>query len=124
VPSFAGNNFISLRGHRDPGDMQIEDVSRPGVNGAEFRQVQKRGEPFEMEGVVDCTSLANAVALFKTIHALRGTIVSIVDDYGDTFNAVVHEVVRLRVKALAKAAGGVSGNPQALLALRFRLQEP
>lgn len=121
--SLGGTAFITLKGHRDPPDAQIEDISRTGVNGTEKRFLQKRGKEFEMVGHVDVTDLAAGRALFLTLHALRGTVVSVTDDFGDSFTADLIDVDRQSLRATPVAAGGVSGNPGALLVVRFRLQQ-
>lgn len=123
MPSLGGTNFITLKGSRDPADTQLEDISRTGVNGTEKRVLQKRGKLFEMVGSVDTASVAAGVTLFKALHALRGTIVAITDDFGDSFTASLEEVDRVSLTKTIAAAGGVSGNPGALLKIRFRLQE-
>lgn len=123
MASLGGTTFITLKGQRDPADTQVEDISRTGVNGVEMRVLQQRGKVFEMQGSVDTADLPSGKTLFLALHALRGTVVAVTDDYGDSFNAILHDVDRISLVKTPVAAGGVSGTPGALLKVRFRLQQ-
>lgn len=115
--------FISLRGQVAEPTLQLEDISRPGVNGVAVREVHRRAEPFEMIGTRDADDTAAANTLLSELQALQGKLVTLIDGYGVTWNnVVVWKAQRVNNDKILKAAGGVSTNKGALLTVRFLMQ--
>jgi hypothetical protein len=115
--------FITLKGQVQPPGLMTEDISRPGVNGSAFRELQVSGEPFEMRGLRDCLNAADAKAKFALLKAMQGKTVTVVDDYGQSWTDVMLlSVEKAEQNALVLAAGGVQASATALLAVRFVMQ--
>ena len=79
---------------------QVEEFSRPGVDGVGFRVKAKKaptGQKHTFEGV---TLLANANASAEAYEAIKGTLVTVIDDSGRTVtNVMVIDVQVMRVTA-------------------------
>ena len=115
---------ISLKGDIPAlAGVAVEEKSRPGVDGHEFRQFARRHEPFELVYLVDCDSLAAAHTRYAALAALRGSLVTVTDDKGVTAAGVMLlDVVGKQIRPTVAAAGGVSTLKKALLAVTLRLQ--
>lgn len=112
--------FISLRGAVQLPALQVEEITRPGMDGIAVRQLGQRGTPFEMIGVVDCDDTSAAEVTMARLAAMKGTIVTLYDDFGEGFGDVlVLEVARLAKQTLRAAVGGRSTSKGVLLSVRL-----
>lgn len=116
--------FITLRGQVQPLRLMVEDITRPGVNGHAFREMARHGDPFELTGVTDVNSLADAKTAFDAmVSAWSGRLVNVVDDLGATHaNLMCLNVERVESFKLLRAVGGVSNDKGAMLIVRVTLQ--
>jgi hypothetical protein len=58
--------FIALRGEALPPQQRILADDRPGIDGTEFVQIGKKGEPFVLISQVDAQSYAAAKVFLRT----------------------------------------------------------
>jgi hypothetical protein len=114
----------ALKGLVDPPGLILDDATRAGVDGSAYLEMQSTGEPFEMEGIRDCTDATDAATKYAALKAMQGTKVSVIDDYGKTWlDVVILRVRRSFQHKLINAAGGVlSGTGRAVLGVRFLMQ--
>src|SRR5688572_1753878 len=112
-------NFIVLRGEPEPVGLELEVVSRPGVNGHAYWEDAKRGRPFEMEGMIDFTSHALAETTFASLKAKQGKVATaVVDDRNKSWsNVVILSVEKVANRPIRGNVGGkvVDGTAVALL---------
>lgn len=116
-----------LRGVPQPLGEALETVRRPGLDGYDLRKMGKQADVTVMESIVDVAD-ASAVATKKTNYkALKGTVVSVVDETGNTTtNVAVQNFQILTEKKVAQMVGGVNvtdGNSGFLITTRWFLQE-
>jgi len=117
-------SFISLRGEPEPVGMEVEVVTRPGVNGHAYWEDAKRGRPFDMEGYVDKGSFSDAASAFELMKAKQGKVGTVTDDRGRIFlNVAILGVERVSIRPVAGSVGGLlsAGSAAALLVVRFRM---
>lgn len=112
--------FITLKGVVDPPGEVVETIKRPGVAGATFRTLASQGQEFELAGIADFTSEANAKAGVIAYKGLQGTLCTITDDHGQSWTSYMClQVQSVSWKAGATARGGVS-NGAYLVGSRWR----
>ena len=100
--------FVS-RAAEPPGE-QVEDVTRPHVDGTALQKMGTRGDTYRIVGVLGADSAAAAKAAVNTIKGLAGTIVDVIDDHAITWEDVAILRVRIRsMKGVAKVAGLMAG---------------
>jgi hypothetical protein len=103
--------FISISGEFKRSGQTLEDITRKGTDGQAFRLTGQRGEMFDVEATVDLTDYPTAQSLWDSLIALRGSIVTIVDDFGQSFDQIiVHNVGRPKQRPGLSAVGGVNSN--------------
>src|SRR6185437_4330345 len=99
--------FIRLEGDIDPPGMQTTDITRPGVDGRAFRQDAYRGNPFDLQGIVDTddpTDLLNAYG------SMKGSIVTIQHGGGTYTNYLVIDAKPDGARQyVANPIGGING---------------
>jgi hypothetical protein len=125
MPSIGGFEFITLKGEIDLGNgMQVEDVSRPGVNGVAFRLLQRRGEPFRLASTVDVANLAAANTLLLDYKEMQGTLQDVEDEHGTVWSNLMVLSVRTRQRqyTVGKSGGLVVGNTGYLVLADWVLQ--
>ena len=111
MSSIDGNTVISIRGQIESGDGErVEEITRAHVDGIAFRKIGKRGAPFSMTSLVDVGSAATAKSTYTTYKATEGSLVTLVDDAGNSWaNVMVLSVRRGGVKRTYTPVGGISG---------------
>lgn len=103
---------------------QLEEITRPGVDGTAVREVGRRADPFEVVAMVDVNDIAAADAKADALQALQGTICGFTDAYGvNQGNVIVIRAQRVDIKKLVAASGGLSVSKGALVIFRFVLQK-
>ena len=109
MPSIGANNVVVMRGEFQTLADQIEEITRPNVDGVAVRVIGQRGVKFQIYTGVDVDDAAAAEALAATYKALQGTLVTVVDAHGQTHTYIaVHHVDIVRKRPLANAVGGLS----------------
>lgn len=119
MSSIGGRTVISITGDLDLGTGErLEDITRANVDGRSFRKVGKMGTPFEVTTVVDLVTAGAAASEFEAYEGLQGTLVSVVDDTGQTVqNVAVLDVRRTGpVVRVVSPVGGVNGGGYLLTA--------
>lgn len=114
-------SFISLGKPGEPGSvpdlLQTEKklIQRPGVNGTGIKHVGVKGQPFQLESVVDMPTRADAENLRFLYHALQSSktkadLVLNDIDYGSFHNVrfVVLSVDNCSIRRMSAAVGGLS----------------
>ena len=115
---------IQFDGQVQPLGLQLEDVTRPGVDGHAYRRVARHGPPFELVAHLDVDDNAAADATFRAmVAAYQGRAVTVVDDMGTSHAGLMCLGVR-RVDAfrVLSAVGGISAGKGAMLVAAFLLQ--
>ena len=123
MASIGGFNFIRLRGGIHPVAEVPQEITRPNVDGHAFRRFGKRGMSSLWESVVDLTQ-ANVSTTIAGYRALQGTLVTLVDEAGDSYTNVMVRSVRIgSVFAVTKAVGGLaSGSNRYMLMATWEIQ--
>jgi len=105
-----GENFFSIVGCIPGPGPQLKDITSPGVAGVSFAIMQWRGEPVTVRALRFLTALVNVTQYRIDFEALRGTVVAVQDDWGDTRPYVlVRECRELEVHEVARATNGAYG---------------
>lgn len=109
-PSIGGSQFIRLDGPAVlAAAMEVEEITRPQVDGEAYRQLGKRGEVVTMVSEVDTNT---PETLIDTYRAFKGTLQPVVltdGTSGKTINNVmVRGVKRVRAKKVLTPVGGVN----------------
>lgn len=123
MASIGGYTQITIRGAVDTGAGEnLENITRPHVDGIAFRKIGKRGRPVEVVTVVDVASGSAAKTEFENYEALQGTLITVVDDAANSWaNVAVLSVHRAGIRAVTTPVGGVRGGAW-LLRCRWTLQ--
>ena len=104
--TLGAQSFVYLRGEIHAPALEIEDISRAGVDYSAFRQMATKPRPSKLVGFADVASATAAHALRTTYAALQGTIVSVGQQTRTYANCIV---LSAEVKAIEKAANAVGG---------------
>ncbi len=121
VNSIGVQVFIELEGEVIPKGLVLENISRPFVDGIAYRERATRGDPFELFGTRDATTIADAEAFKETYKALIGTFVDVVQrDFTSGTMLVIEAVVTDIFRVETPVGGIVAGNY--LVFSRFLLQ--
>ncbi|MBN46294.1 MULTISPECIES: hypothetical protein [unclassified Methylophaga] len=104
-------DFVTLTGDMNPGTgHQVEELSRPGVDGVSYRRIGRRGLPFQMKSVRDVINIADAYNLVHSYKDLQGQIIDIFDERGvDWYNIMVLRCQPRAPRYVDAMAGGLSG---------------
>lgn len=112
--------FITLKGVVDPPGEVVEATQRPGVAGTTFTTLASKGTEFELTGICDFTTEANAKAAVLAYKTLQGTLCTITDDHGQSWTSYMClNVTSVSWKAGGTARGGIS-NGAYIVASRWR----
>jgi hypothetical protein len=108
--AIGSESFLTMEGAMpQPQALEVEELTRPGVRGRAFRQVEYRGEPWPVHTEADVTSAAAASTLISTYKAMQGTIVTVIYRDRTYSNYLVLDVTAGDVRVMALAVGGLSG---------------
>lgn len=100
-------SFFSMRGAIDPSKERLAEITRPGVDGTAYKAIGRRGEPFQV--VTTTLFTTDTIATAKVAYAnLASAIVSVTDDFGDTWNLIMIENSRV-IETRSLAASQPSG---------------
>ena len=90
MSSIGALTFINMTGPQLPAlASHIEAIDRPGVNGEAFRENAKKVQGIQVQTTMWVVSLALANAAIDNYSALKGTLVTVIDDNGRTVNNVM-----------------------------------
>lgn len=110
MATIGGHTFITLRGSINPLGTDVIDITRPGVDGHAFMDIGKHAGRSQMQSIVDLTTAGAAKTVILAYKSLKGTLVSVVDDTGETYtNVLVVEVITTNPKFVATPVGGITG---------------
>ena len=124
MPSIGGYSMLTIRGEFQSLGQTVEPITRPNIDGEALRIVGQRGQPFVMRSLVDVDDAAAAETEAGIYKGLQGTLVTIVDDHGQTHTNVAVLAVRvMRKRAVKTAAGGLSTSQGYLVTAIWVLQE-
>lgn len=132
MPSLTQNgttiDLLFLKGQVEPSKLEVETITREGVDGVAFRRVARRPEPFEMLAIVDCLDAITAYGVYKSVCDWQGSLIGFVDDYGgvssDDDNNPTEDAMLLKVggmdrKPIISPVGGI--NPNSTILLKFKI---
>jgi len=123
MASIGGYSMIFVSGPVGRPGMATERIERPGVDGTAFREQGLRCEPFMMTSIVDLDDAADVAAELDLYAALKGTLVTVIDDHGSTWtNVMVLDVQPVETKTIGVSAGGLATTPTKLVTARWTLQ--
>lgn len=106
--SIGGYSVMSIQG--PPPSLSgtvLGDITRPGVPGKAFWPIGTAGTPFSVITTTACASVVSIGLAITSYSALKGNIVSIVDDLGNQYNNLVVREVR----PVAQFWAGYGTNP-------------
>ena len=114
-PNISGSvitvTFTTMRGEPAGIGDEVQDVTRPGVDGHEIRRRGKRGRLFRVRTAADFTTAANARAAILDYHKLRGDVVTLTDAHAvDWTEVLVSEVRTMLYRQGATIVGGRNVN--------------
>jgi len=123
MASIAGYTMLFVTGPIGRPGMATEPITRPGVDGSAFREVGLRCEPFLMTSLMDLEDAADVAAELNLYAALKGSLVTVVDDHGSTWtNVMVLDVQPIQTQTIGVSAGGLATTPTKLITARWTLQ--
>jgi hypothetical protein len=99
----------------------LELRTRPGVSGYDLIAMGGRSEPFEMESVSDYDTESDRHAAHASFNALRGYVVSLVDNDARTWSVAVLGINVVGKLDSPLAVGGLTSGKYELR-LSWRLQ--
>jgi len=109
VDGGASWDFISLRGTIAAQGEQVEEITRPNVDGHAYAKRGKRGLVMRMRSAADGDDAAGLQTTLVGYKALEGSLVTVIDDFENEWeNVLVLEVTPVRQMRLAAAAGGLT----------------
>ena len=101
----------------------LEEITRPNVDGIAYRKIGKRALPFQMISVVDVDSASAAQSLLLNYKAMQGALQTIEDDTGEEWPyTAILQVEHISTKKIKSAVGGISTNKEYLLTCRWSMQ--
>jgi len=118
--------MMVLRGTGDELGLQLEDITRPGVDGHAFGELGKRADVSPLLTVLDVASVADAETEYAACKALEGQIGTVKYGSGEeVVNVVVLKVRKVRApQSLPVAVGSARVNDgNVLLWLEWLVQQ-
>ncbi len=110
-PQLGSIEFLSLKGN--PADLgeELEQITRPGIDGVVLRKLGKKPVPQLLRGIIDSSSPSNATAAEANLLALQGTLVTWTNEIDETKDnvAVIRVAPRTQPTLHLSAVGTTSG---------------
>ena len=88
-PTIGGYEMISIQGRPAHLGESVEEITRPGADGHAWKYQGLRSEQRQLTTVSDFASAGAARAEMAGYAALKGQLVTIVDDFGQTYTDVM-----------------------------------
>ena len=106
-PKIGAYEFITPKYGNAPLGENVEEITRPGVDGISYRKTGKRVMQFNMTGLATAASAAAVKTLVENYKKLQGTLVTVRDDILNSWTLVmVLQVEYLGSKLVATPVGG------------------
>ena len=107
MPSIGAKNFTVMIGTvRRPGQ-ELEDISRPKVDGVAYGKGAIRAPISTLRTVATAANAAAAATLENEYAELKGTLQTVADDHGTlTSNVIVLDAIPTRIKQGGVMVGG------------------
>jgi hypothetical protein len=125
MPAGIGSyNFIAFKGGVNPGTGEnLEEITRPNVDGVAYRKIGKKAPPFQMISIADVANDAAATSLLNNYKALQGTLATIELEGGSTYtNVAVLSVEQMERIPVTGSIGGLVEGSTVILKCRWVLQ--
>lgn len=100
--------------------LNLEPIQREGVDGIAFRDVGIQGEQGTITAIAHIASAADLDNALMAYYALKGTVVAVVDDNGDTWNNIV--ILNVRKISQSKFGSTAPSGIAARLVMQFTVQ--
>lgn len=122
--SIGSFTFLTLKGGVSIGSgMTLQEITRPNVDGISYRKVGKRGEPFQVNTVIDLLNYPTAKTRVSDYAAMQGTLVTLVEESGSTWNNVlVLNTRHVETVPIRSSVGGITANSLVLLSMVWTLR--
>ena len=106
MPSVGAISFAFVSRPTEPPAEQVEDLTRPHVDGMALRKLGTKGQSFRMVAIAGATDKDTAKTQINSYKALAGTVVDVIDDHEITWEKVAIMAVRIRqIKGVASVVG-------------------
>jgi len=120
--SIGGYTMITVRGTPQPAGMVLADITRANVDGHAYQEQGYHAAPEFLTSIVDLTTAAGVKTEIEGYKALQATLVTIVDDLGNSWtNVAILSVRTSGGKYVACPVGGVNGGNY-LLSAQWQVQ--
>ena len=109
-PSIGGIDVLTFNGGVVPGTGEnLQDITRINVDGVGLRKTGKKGKPFTLNSIADMDTAAETKSVAASYKALQGTLVTLVDDFQQSFtNVAVLDVTPGKPSRGRTASGGLT----------------
>lgn len=109
-PSIGAIEFAFVSRTTEPPAEQVEEITRPHVDGMALRKIGVKGQPFRLVAMAGATDKDAAKTQVNSYKGLAGTVVDVVDDHDITWEKVAIMVVRIpRIKGVTSVVGPMVG---------------
>lgn len=109
MADFIGSTpFFRLYGWPDAIQLEMEPITRPGMDGVAYRALGYRAKPFEIHSIVDVVGWNSAVALLNIYKTAVGNVYSIFINGTEFDTFLVLDVKAHQPRAVANATGGLN----------------
>lgn len=99
---------LKLRGPLNDQRERLEIMQRPGIDGVRARKMGKAAEASMYVGVLDVETSEEAQTRRKAIEGLRGSLITLQDDMGESESDVlVKEATLVEFQRVSTAVGGL-----------------
>jgi len=103
--------FLYLRGGVPSFGEKVERLTRPGVNGSDFRKQGIKGNDYQLQFAVDLPDGAGVEAQISALRALIGTQVEVELVSGSEIdNQILLDIAFTGIQDIGPCAGGVGAN--------------
>ena len=116
MSSIGGIDVLTITGGIVPGTGEnLQDITRPRVDGVGLRKLGKKGRPFSVTTFADMDTAAETKTVMESYKAKQGTLVTVVDDMGQSFtNVAVLDVTPNPPTRGLTASGGLTAGEYVL----------
>lgn len=116
--SIGALEFIRLDGEIAPPGIEVEEISRPFVDGRAFRRQHVRATPTTLMAVTDVANQTDANAFIVDALEMRGTVQDIVFRTLTYSDCLIVDVQPLNRTTCSVAVGGIN-NGKIIIVLQF-----
>ena len=106
--AIGGYGFISMTNILDLQGEAVLDITRPGVDGVAYHKIGERSRPVNVRTIADIFGAASVKTTMAAYKAMQGTLVTVQDDFGNSFsNVMVLNVQITRARKVETVSGGL-----------------